>query len=432
MRVMIIGSGVSGLAVYDYLIRNGKDCFFVSDSDINNDNLTETEAEYLLKDVGFAVISPGVSLNKKIIFWIKKKKIAFLNEFDFGASKLNNNIIAVTGTNGKTTVVNLINYLLKEYKAGSVMAGNVGIPVSGLIDKVNDDQIVVLEASSFQLESVKKFSPHIAIILNVAEDHLNRHKTMSNYLKAKYKITKKQKTGDYLLLNFDDEILKNNPPKTRASIFYFSIKEKVVGVYLNKDKVYFFDGNKEIFLVSLLNIKLKGEHNLSNILASILAVYLQTHNREMLKNIFCFQGVEHRIEFVKKVNGIEFYNDSKATNIASVLVACKSFKCKINLILGGLDKNLNYDELFIKMPKNIKNIAIFGQNRDKIAFSASKCNYNYKICDTLEESVKYLFSVAKKGECVLLSPASASFDQFSNFEERGNLFKKIVEKMSEF
>ena len=427
MSVMILGSGLSGNSVFLYLKRRNIDCFFADEKYINGNDFSENELDKLFCNVESIIVSPGISLKNNIIFQAKKRKIAVFGEFEFGASKLNNQIIAVTGTNGKTTTVNLINHLLKSYSAGVFLGGNVGVPVTDLVDKINGDELVVLECSSFQLETIKKFKPHIAVILNITEDHLNRHKTMREYIRCKYKITKNQRVDDYLILNADDELLRKNPPKTKAQTYYFSTRFKVNGVYLKNGWVYFYDGEKEVKLISIEKIKLKGEHNLSNILASILSVYLQTKNLSLLKNVSSFEGVAHRIEFVKNINGVEFYNDSKATNVSSCLVACKSFKNNVLLILGGFDKECNFDVLFKNIPKNVKYIAIFGENKNKIAFSALRCDYNnFTKCDTLEQCVNILFKMANKGDVVLLSPASASFDQFSNYKERGDVFKKIV------
>ena len=422
MKTLIIGSGVSGKAVYEYLKSRKCCCEILEQLNSGDELLDKLESEKFRR----VIVSPGIKIDKSIIFQLKKKRIAFYGELEFGVNKINNKIIAVTGTNGKTTTVSLIGYLLRNYCSGSCVAGNIGVPITSLINKLNDE-VVVLECSSFQLETINKFSPHISVILNISEDHLNRHKTMKEYVCCKYKITKNQTEKDYLLLNADDDYLINNSPKTRAKIFYFSTKKKVVGVYLKNKTVYFYDGIKEEKLVSLSKICLKGEHNLSNILASILSVYLLTCDKNLLKDISKFQGVPHRIEFVKNIKGVEFYNDSKATNISSCLVACNSFNSEINLILGGSDKGYDFDELFKKLPKNVKNIALFGETKSKIAFSIKKFNFkNYYIFDNLRRCVAYLFNISLPGEIVLLSPACASFDQFENFEHRGNVFKNIV------
>ena len=232
---------------------------------------------------------------------------------------------------------------------------------------------------------------------------------------------------DFLLLNADDEMLMNNHPKTKANVFYFSIKKKVRGCYIKRGCIYFNDNQTETKLTSLAGIKLLGEHNLSNILCAALAVFLQTKNKEYLKNLKTFQGVNHRIEFVKTIEGVSFYNDSKATNINSTLVALKSFSSGVNLILGGSDKGYSFDELFKGLTKNVKFIAICGETQNKIVDSANKEGFkNYQVCKSLKEATKQYFKFAKTGDVVLLSPACASFDSFSNYKERGFCFKQIV------
>ena len=426
LSVLILGSGLSGVAVFDWLKSRGVLCKFASNEFLNSESLDDELSNRELSDVDYVVISPGIPLNKNAILEVKNKNIPIISELEFAFSKISNDVIAVTGTNGKTTVVNLINFLLIDSTCGSVMCGNVGIPLTSKIDSMNNE-VVVLECSSFQLESVNRFSPHIAVILNITEDHLNRHKTMKNYIRCKYNITKKQTVDDYLILNADDEMIMKNIPKTKAKIYYFSLNKKVEGVYLKGNTVYFYNNKRNVKLIVLKDIKIKGKHNLSNILASILVVYLQTGNLDLLKKVSLFQGVEHRIEFVLKIRGVSFYNDSKSTNISSTLVACDSFEGNINLILGGYDKGFEFDELFKNLNKNVKNIAIIGENKNKIALSALKYNFNnYKMFDNLETAVKFLFDKSKKGDVVLLSPASASFDQFANFEQRGEFFKKFV------
>lgn len=432
MKVLILGSGVSGRAVADFLDSQNIEYIFAKKEDIDAKFFDEDYIQNLLTDIDLAVISPGISLQNELVFQIKKRKIALFGELEFGALKINNDIIAVTGTNGKTTTATLMHFLLKEYKGGCVLAGNVGVPITSFLNKMRGSEIVVLETSSFQLESVNYFKPHIAIILNITKDHLNRHGTMKAYMQSKYNIAKNLSKDDYLILNADDEIISKSPPKTKAKTFYFSTKQKVVGSYVRGGGIYFNDNIKEIKLASISKIKLKGEHNLSNVLASVLAIYLETGNVGLFDKISSFEGVPHRIEFVRSIDGVEFYNDSKATNIESTLVAVNSFKNNINLILGGSDKGYDFDELFKKIPKNVKNIAIFGETRNKIAFFAEKYKFkNYYICDTLLKSTKLLFSLSKRGDVVLLSPACASFDFFSGFEERGNFFKKIVRELDE-
>ncbi len=434
MKALIIGSGLSGQSAYDYLIKNGFEVEYAKSEDINSgENLKNMEyQDRLFSGLSFIVTSPGISLDLPIIKLAMKKKIKIIGEFELGTYKIKSNIISVTGTNGKTTTVSLINFILKDYNQNIFLGGNIGVPVTSFCDKVKKNDVVILECSSYQLETTKKFHSHISAILNITPDHLNRHKTMENYVKCKQKITKNQTDKDFLLINADDDFLMQNIPKTKAKIYYFSTKNKVQGCYIKRGSIYFNDNLSEKRLVSLSGIKLLGEHNKSNILCACLAVYLQTGDEKLLKNIKDFYGVEHRIEYVKTHEGIAFYNDSKATNIQSTLVATSSFKQKINLILGGSDKGYSFDELFENLPKNVKNIAVCGDTKQKILDSAKKFKYkNIFVCDSLKSSVKLLYDKALPNEIILLSPACASFDFFKNYEERGCVFKKIVKEMTE-
>ena len=431
MKVLILGSGLSGKSAGEFLKKQNIEVTFATDEEINDRNLSDVHLDRLLCGLSFIVISPGISMDNLIVKKAKKKKIAVVGELELGSKCFMSNIIAVTGTNGKTTTVSLIYFLLKDCLNQVYLGGNIGIPVTSFASEFCAGDVAVLECSSFQLESVRKFHAHIAVVLNITEDHLNRHKTMKKYISCKQKIASNQTEKDFLLLNADSELLMQNIPKTKAKILFFSTQKKVVGCYVKHGCIYFNDGLTEKKLVTIGGIKLLGEHNLSNILAGVLCVYLQTNSLEPLKEISKFHGVEHRIEYVKTIKGVSFFNDSKATNIDSTLVALKSFDCGINLILGGSDKGYSFDELFAKMPKNVKNIAIFGQTKHKIANSAEKYKFkNIYFCSGLKESVRRCFDVSEKTDVVLLSPACASFDCFSNFEERGQIFKKIVKEIS--
>lgn len=433
MKVLIAGQGISGRSAFDYLLKNGYNVEYFKSQDLNIE-LNVSNKEYidrLLSGLSFIVVSPGISLDNNLIKEAKKRKISVIGELELGTRNIKENIIAVTGTNGKTTTVSLINHMLKDYRHNVFLGGNVGVAVTSFCDRVNNNDIVILECSSYQLETINKFHAHIACILNFSEDHLLRHKTMKNYIKVKNNIVRNQSDKDYLILNYDNDLVMKNIPKTKAKLYYFSIKTKVNGCYIKKQCIYFNDNQKEIKLLSIKNVKLVGNHNLSNILCACLAVYLQTRDIDLLTNILTFEGVAHRNEFVKSINGIAFYNDSKATNIDSTIVALKSYKCGINLILGGSDKGYEFDFLFENMPKNVKNIVIFGQTRQKIVNAAKKYNYkNYYVCENLKAATHLCFTLSKPKDIVLLSPACASFDFFNNFEERGNFFKKIVEEIA--
>lgn len=431
MKVLILGCGISGRSASDYLRKQGYETIFAEKELLSeNFNLTEKKLDRLFSSLSFIAISPGISKNTPLVRFAKKRKIKVVGELELGTRKMKSDIIAVTGTNGKTTTVSLIYFLLKSSNKKSFIGGNIGIPVTSFSQRTTKNDIVVLECSSFQLETVTKFKPHIACILNITEDHLNRHKTMKTYIREKYKIAKNLSENDYLLLNSDSEILMNNPPKTKAKIMYFSTRKKVIGCYVKRGSIYFNDNHSEKKLSSLKGVKLVGEHNLSNILCACLVVYLETKNEKLIQAITEFQGVEHRIEYVKTISGVSFYNDSKATNIDSTLVAIASFKQKINLMLGGSDKGYDFDKIFEKLSKKVQNIAVFGETKQKILKSAEKFNFkNIYSCETMKEATRLCFKLASAGDVVLLSPACASFDQFSCYEERGNIFKKIVREI---
>ena len=429
MKVLVVGNGTSGQSVAEFLKKKDIEVVFATSKEIDEKQLSKEILDRLLSGLSFVVTSPGVKRNVCLLKEARKRKIKIIGEFEFGANLLSGKVVAVTGTNGKTTTVSIIHHLLQNHSSSVFLGGNIGVPVTSFAEKTQSQDVTVLEASSFQLSQTSKFRPNIAAILNLAEDHLNYHGTMKNYINSKFKITKNQTSNDFLLLNADDELLMQLLPKTKAQIFYFSTKRKVFGCYVKGDSIYFNDNLKTTKLVSLKRTKLVGEHNVSNMVCAVLAVWLLTQNVNHFQNLKTFQGIAHRIEFVKTINGVSFYNDSKATNPHSTIVATKSFSCGIHLILGGSDKGYLFDELFKAFPQNVKSIAVFGETKNKIVSSAKKFNFtNFQVCESLKTAIKICFEKAKSGEVVLLSPACASFDCFSNYKERGVCFKQIVKE----
>jgi UDP-N-acetylmuramoylalanine--D-glutamate ligase len=290
-------------------------------------------------------------------------------------------------------------------------------------------KIYVVEVSSFQLEAIKKFRPKIAAFLNLTPDHLDRHFTMENYLLEKTKLFKNMKKNGYILLNYDDERVKNLKNQVKAKVYFFSTKERVKkGVFIADKKIIFANEKKEEVLLELPDINLLGEHNLSNILCASLACYLYKIKPNFIKQgIKTFVPVAHRLAFIAEIKGVSYYNDSKATNIDACKKALSSFKQKIVLMLGGSDKGENFDELFKTLTKNVKAVVVSGDNKNKILTSAKKCNFK-KIHEAknFEDCFKIASSIAKAKEVVLLAPASASFDEFVNYADRGETFTKLV------
>jgi len=430
LKALVVGNGKSGKSAKKLLKKMGYKVIVI-ESD-------KSEKYYSLKDrlfmgLSFIVVSPGVKPDSEIILKAKENNIKILGEFELGVNQLFGNQIAVTGTNGKTTVTSLIYTIIKAHNKNSFVGGNIGVPVSNFALKTNSKSDTVLEVSSFQLETIISFKPHIAVILNISEDHLNYHKNMNNYIKAKLNIFKNQECNDFLILNKDDELLMSQDFSfCKSQIYYFSTKGKCKGCYVDNDNIYFYDGEKVTFIMKIGDIMLIGRHNVENVLAAILSCVLSGIAPKLIAEcVHKFKGVEHRLEYVIKKDNVTFINDSKGTNISSTVVAMKAMESQTTLILGGSDKGYEFDDLFINMPDNIKRIVVLGETKNKILKSANK----FKKCEifqveTMRDAVRLSYSLTKlNGGVVLLSPACASFDMFSNFEERGRFFKKIAKRL---
>lgn len=378
-----------------------------------------------IKKLSYVIISPSVPLTHKVVKMANDENIEVVSEMEFAAYFLKGRVIAVTGTNGKSTTVNLIHNILKVAHKESYLLGNIGIPLSEKCLDVTSNGYVCLECSSFQLESLKKFKPYISAILNFSIDHLDRHKNLEEYIDAKKKIYLNQKNYEYTILNYDDKEVRKC--KSRARKIYFSIKKKTTGAYL-KGKYIYYNGEK---IISIDEIKIKGMHNVKNVLAAITIVKILGINDYYIKQaLMAFSGLRHRLELVGKVNNITYINDSKATNIDSTLTALQVIDRPLVLILGGKDKNENFNNLISKLKKNVKFILVFGENKFKIVNALIKNSFtNYAVLDDLDEVISLSNSLSIYYEVVLFSPASSSLDRFKNFEERGDVFIKKVREL---
>ena len=431
VKAVIIGSGTSGKGVAKLLKKLRFDTYLIDEKKVR---LSEKVSDKLLQNLDLLVLSPGVSIENSFVQKAKAQKVEVASELEVGARMLACPFIAVTGTNGKTTTVSLIDKLLSPVEDGKVYeGGNIGIAVSSFSHETKKQDKVVLEVSSFQLEATSFFRPKVATILNISQDHLNRHKTMQNYIDTKLKILKDQTSKDFAILNLDDEILcEQDLSFVKSQIYYFSTKNECKGCYCKNGCIYFNDGVISRFVMRTCDIPIQGEHNLSNVLAGLCSVILFGEKIEGLaEKVKAFKGISHRLEFVSEIGGITFINDSKATNISSTIVAIKAMREPTTLILGGSDKGFEYDELFENFSPIIKNIVAVGETKDKIVKCAKKFNViNVYEAKTFKEAVFLSFSLANENETVLLSPAAASFDMFSNFEERGRVFVKIVREIA--
>lgn len=379
-------------------------------------------------DCDLMIVSPGVPSDAEVIVNAKKKKLKIISEIEFASNYCKGNIIAITGTNGKTTTTSLCGFLFNECGTKSYTAGNIGHAFSDLVLDVKENEFVALEVSSFQLDLINDFKPKVAMILNITPDHLNRYENnLDNYAASKLRIFENQDSEDYLILNKDNDLLNKYFNKAGSNVNYFSTKSKVLnGCYLDDNEVIYVKDGVEHFSCTASDIFIRGEHNIQNAMAVIIAAKIfglkNDKMKEALKN---YKGVEHRLELVREIDGVKFINDSKATNIDSVIVALRSFNEPIFLILGGQDKGNDYSLIESLVVEKVKKIYAIGSSANKVF------NYFHQLVKTelkkdFNEVINAAISEAREGDIVLLSPACASFDMFDNYEHRGKVFKEIV------
>jgi len=442
-KISVIGAVRSGVAAAK-LIKKLGGVPFVSDSG-DSEKLKKSMTELQNKNIEFEignhsdrtfdcnlmVVSPGVPSNSKVITTAKSKGIKIISEVELASHYCAGNIIAITGTNGKTTTTSLCGYLFNHCGVKTYVAGNIGNAFSDIVLDVKENELVSLEVSSFQLDYIESFKPKVSIILNITPDHLNRYDNkIENYTQSKLRIFENQTPDDYLIINKDDLNLQKNINEQVSNKFYFSLNNNIDnGCYLSEDNIYFLENGIKKFECKTNDILLRGEHNWSNAMAVITAAKLfNLDNDKIISSLRTFKAVEHRLELVMEINGVRFINDSKATNVDSVVYALKSFGTPIHLILGGQDKGNDYNQLEEIVKKNVKQIYAIGSSAEKIKnyFSGK---VKVEIYSTLEEATLSAFKNAERNEVVLLSPACASFDMFENYEDRGKQFKIIVENL---
>ena len=374
------------------------------------------------------VVSPGVPMDLKPLAKARSKGIPVISEVELAFRFLRRPMIAVTGTNGKTTTTTLIGEMLRASGKRAFVGGNIGTPLIEYVETEQKDEWVVAEISSFQLEGIEKFQPTIGILLNITEDHLDRYPNFLEYIRAKGRIFANQGKEDYALLNADDPITFQFAHQVKSQVILFSAQRPVpVGGFLEKGAILFqgTDGKRERF--GLDRLKIKGAHNLENLMAAIIACRICGCPREAVQKVIDeFQGIEHRLEWVRDIDGVSFFNDSKGTNVGSVVKSIMSFQKPILLIAGGRDKGGDYSPLKKLIAEHVKGMALIGEAKERMWAALGGLTETVKV-GTLEEAVHWAFSKAAPGEVVLLSPACSSFDMFENFQERGKRFKSIVE-----
>ena len=382
-----------------------------------------------LLDEGFEVIvkNPGIPYNNPLIKGAIDKGIPVITEVELAYEISEAPIIGITGTNGKTTTTTLIFEVLEADRKNPLIAGNIGTVASGVAEKATDENTIVMELSSFQLMGTQTFAPHISLITNLYEAHLDYHGDFESYCEAKSNITKRQKESDYFVYNADQERVVRIAETSPATTIPFSVNKIVEdGVYIEEGIVK-FKGER---VIAVSDIILPGKHNLENILATVAVCKLRGASNEAIYQVMTtFTGVPHRLQYVANINGRKFYNDSKATNILAASKALDSFQVPTILLAGGLDRGNEFDELIPSL-KNVKAVIAFGQTAEKIARVAKEAGIStVQIVDNVKEAVPVAYELSEEGDCVLLSPACASWDQFKTFEERGSIFIDAVHKL---
>jgi UDP-N-acetylmuramoylalanine--D-glutamate ligase len=370
-----------------------------------------------------------VPLNTPELVQAKSFGRPVIGELELAARFLKGKILAITGSNGKTTTTTLVGEILKEAGLPTLVAGNIGVPVVGLIEESRDQVWSVLEVSSFQLETTEEFHPAIAVILNITPDHLDRHGTFENYALAKERIFAAQQSADSLVLNADDARTAQAASRARSRVFWFSLEHEVAqGAWVRDGYVVYraAQGDAIETILPLTKIPLKGEHNVENVLAAVVAARQAGVSAETIAHaIEKFQAVEHRLEYVATINGVEYYNDSKATNVDATSKAVAAFSGGIHLILGGKDKGAPYAPLAPLVRERVRAVYTIGAAAAKIE-TELRGVAAIRSCQTLARAVAAAASEARPGEIVLLAPACSSFDQFENYEQRGQVFKQLV------
>ncbi len=436
-KVLVVGLGKSGMAAYEILKKMGaKVALYDGKEDLELEPMEVPvylgkypEDEFAQFDC--AVFSPGVPLDIPVAQFLKEKKVPIIGEIELAYLQEKGKVIGITGTNGKTTTTMLVGEIMKAYNEKTFVVGNIGNPYTKEVLKSSEDSVTVAEISSFQLETVDTFTPQVSAVLNITPDHLNRHKTMENYIDAKMDITKNQTKKQLCVLNYEDEVLRERGEKLPCRVVYFSSKRNIEnGLYKDENRNIVCGKTGEV-IMNQNDTKLPGDHNGENIMAALLMVQEMGVPMELAVEVTKqFSPVEHRVEYVRNHQDVVYYNDSKGTNPDAAIMAIRSMDRPTILIGGGYNKGGDFDEWIKNFDGKVKRLLLLGETREKIAEDAVKCGFTeYEFVDSLEDAVSRAYELAESGDAVLLSPACASWDMFDSYEQRGNLFKEYVNRL---
>lgn len=442
-KVLVLGAGISGISVAHVLQKQGAEVL-LSDAKAehlfkNTDfNLIRTcgiglilgrQDETLLEGIDYVVVSPGISIHIPLIKAAQAKSITVMSEIEVAYRLCSVPITAITGTNGKTTTTTLIGDMVKKMNRDVVVGGNIGMALSQEVANVKDNGIVIAEISSFQLEGIIDFKPHIAAILNITPDHLDRHHSMESYIAMKERVFANQTQDDYAVLNYDDLTVREMKNRVPSKVFFFSRQAELPsGVFIKDEMITIKWEGKTISVCPVSEIQLRGNHNIENVLAACGVGFLAGVTiKDIVQTIREFSGVEHRIEMVKEVNGVAYYNDSKATNPESSIKALESFANHIILIAGGRDKNTDLTPFMNLIKEKVDHLILIGEAAERFKMAAVQQDIkNIHHAASLADAVSLAHQIGQQPQVVLLSPACASYDMFNSYEERGRLFKELV------
>lgn len=447
-RVVVAGAGKSGISAAKLLLEHGAEVIVYD----QNDKLDKLEVLYKLNDyekagvvigaleealldtVELMVISPGISVEAPFVKEFQKRNIPVWSEIELAYHLSSGRIAAITGTNGKTTTTALVGAICSTYNPDTYTVGNIGIPFTEVAGNTTDRSMIVAEISSFQLETVSEFHPKVSAVLNVTPDHLDRHHTFECYQETKQKIAMNQTKDEICVLNYDDEQTRSMKASIPARTVYFSrLSDLEEGICLKDSQIVIRTAADEIPVLSIEEMRLLGNHNIENYMAAIaIAYYMGVPVEQIRRACMEFKGVEHRIEFVKEVKGVNYYNDSKGTNPDAAIKGIQAMNRPTILIGGGYDKGVPFDDWIEHFEHKVRYLLLIGQTAEIIEKTARKHGFDAVIREPdLEAAVKKSYELAEEGDAVLLSPACASWGQFDNYEQRGDLFKAYVRELPE-
>ena len=446
-KVLVFGAGISGIGAARLLLDASAEVILydgnkdLSEADIRN-RLPEDQGltvilgsleREIIDTLDLVVLSPGVPTDLPVVEEFKKSGILLWGEVELAWECGKGDVLAITGTNGKTTTTSLLGEIIAAWKDETYVVGNIGNPYTEAAPKMTEDAVTVAEISSFQLETIDTFAPKVSAILNITPDHLNRHHTMEECIRVKELITKNQGPEDTCVLNYEDDILRDFGRTLQTKVLYFSSLHKLKeGMYLDGGRICYSDGKRETEICSVRELNLPGRHNHENVMAaSAMALAYGVPLSIIRRVVKEFKAVEHRIEYVTEKHGVVYYNDSKGTNPDAAIKGIQAMDRPTLLIGGGYDKDSSYKEWIESFDGKVKYLVLIGQTKDKIAEAARECGFhNIILAETLEEAVQICADRAQSGDAVLLSPACASWGMFPNYEVRGRRFKELVHQLS--